>query len=134
MGGGGGQRNDGGDMASGMSRLLGQPQQWGNYQQVAINPPHEGGNFIWGDRNVDFPGADYTDNPVANNALSNIAGWGLNPSQGFGGPAFGPTQSPTWWVNYPGVGNVPMAIPPSGWSVDPAQKGNIHTIHQAANT
>lgn len=37
-----------------------------------------------------------------------LNGVGTFPS--FGGPAFGNTALPTQWVNYPNVGNVPMAI------------------------
>jgi hypothetical protein len=35
--------------------------------------------------------------------------FGTSPDVNYG--AFGDTKLPTWWVNYPDVGNVPMAIP-----------------------
>jgi hypothetical protein len=60
----------------------------------------------------------------ANAFLSTLgaAGWGGLSGQ-FGNPwgfgtMFGSTASPTLWVNYPGVGAVPMAIPFGGWSGD----------------
>lgn len=68
------------------------------------------------------------DNPVANRLLQFNTGFGLSPS--FGSPAFGPTVQPTYWINYPGVGNVPMAIPVGGWNNDggpPALQVSRHT-------
>lgn len=71
------------------------------------------------------------DNPVANRFLSGmyggLSGFGTSPS--FGISMFGPTASPTFWVNYPGVGNVPMAIPASGWGADPSQWNAVQHHH-----
>jgi hypothetical protein len=49
-------------------------------------------------------------------------GFGTTPSTGL--PAFGPTMLPTNWVNYPGVGLVPMALP-VGWAPTGADVGII---------
>jgi hypothetical protein len=59
---------------------------------------------------------DAFDNPLAGRFFT---GFGTSPS--FGISIFGPTQIPTFWVNYPGVGNVPMAVPVGGWQPDPTQ-------------
>lgn len=65
---------------------------------------------------------EMTDNPVANRFANYFSGFtgGLNGygTSPFGGPNFsqgGQTYNPTFWINYPGVGNVPMAVPPQGW-------------------
>jgi hypothetical protein len=55
-----------------------------------------------------------------------LTGFGLNPS--FGPSLFGPTMDPTFWVNYPGVGNVPMAVPLGGWN-DPSGTGTSQQFH-----
>ena len=45
--------------------------------------------------------------------LNGLSGFGTFPSFGFS--PFGNTMLNTFWVNYAGVGNVPMAVPPGGW-------------------
>jgi hypothetical protein len=59
---------------------------------------------------------DPFDNPLAGRFFS---GFGTSPFSGIS--VFGPTQIPTLWVDYPGVGNVPMAVPVGGWQSDPTQ-------------
>jgi hypothetical protein len=61
------------------------------------------------------------DNPIANNFLNNWNSFGYTPASGFA-PG-GPTMLPTFWSNYPGVGMVPMAVPPGGWSNDGGRPG-----------
>ena len=101
------------------------PRAYQAYQQVALNRgfPGEGGGTIGG---IDIPPADMADpfraadlNPgdfhsSPFNLMSFFTGFGTGPS--FGSPAFGNTAIPTWWTNYPGVGNVPYAVPPGGWA------------------
>lgn len=58
-----------------------------------------------------------SDNPIANRFMAGFAGFGTSPWQG--ASMFGPTMIPTLWTNYPGVGAVPMAVPPGGWTADP---------------
>ncbi len=52
--------------------------------------------------------------------LSQLSGFGTFPSTGWA--PFGPTMLNTFWVNYPGVGNVPMGVPPGGWT----QEGQLN--------
>src|SRR5215471_7793430 len=60
---------------------------------------------------------EYVDNPLANRFFNMMMhGYGTEPS--FGSAAFGPTAISTFWVNYPGVGTVPMAVPIGGWGVE----------------
>lgn len=67
-------------------------------------------------------------NPEAFRFLDNFMqrwnGYGFMPGNGFA--AFGPTQIPTNWVQYPGVGNVPMAVPFNGTPFNPpGQPGSV---------
>jgi hypothetical protein len=56
-------------------------------------------------------GFDYDREFVLDNFMSRLLGQGFLPNQG--SAAFGPTVIPTQWINYPGVGAVPMAVPVS---------------------
>lgn len=123
---GGGGQQGGGDIMSALGRMM-------NYggPQVGVGGPIGG---------VDFPPADFRDpfggiggeirsgdfhtSPFG---LSQISGFGNNPT--FGNPAFGNTQLPTWWTNYPGVGNVPFAVPntPGGWLPPVGEDLSHHT-------
>jgi hypothetical protein len=134
-GGGGGQGGGAGNVS--LQSLLGllAPQGMTNYQQVFT-----GGGPVSPIGGVDIPPADFHDpfggirgeispgdfhsSPFG---LSQISGFGNNPS--FGTGAFGPTIDPTWWTNYPGVGNVPFAVPntPGGWIPSPGEDLSHHT-------
>jgi hypothetical protein len=56
-----------------------------------------------------------------------VSGFGTSPSFGFS--MFGPTAIPTYWVNYPGVGNVPMAVPVGGWSLEGTPGSTVGLQH-----
>jgi len=91
-----------------------------------LSPPEGGGPG--GDRpSTEATGGDIVDNPRTARILEMISGgYGTTPS--FGPPAFGPTAIPTFWVNYPGVGNVPMAVPAGGWTPEgQPMKVSVHT-------
>jgi hypothetical protein len=66
---------------------------------------------------------DIVDNPTANRLLNLLTPTITTGTiAGFGPVA--PGLSPTFWVNYPGVGQVPMAVPAGGW-IDPSLVKNI---------
>jgi hypothetical protein len=85
-GGGPSTIGSGGNNFSGNTRMGG----------IDIPPPSEGWDFGEGFRQM----------------MGGWGGYGTSPSTGIG--AFGPTQVPTNWINYPGVGLVPMALPNTG--------------------
>jgi hypothetical protein len=122
--GGGQQQGGGGDIMSAIGRMMGGGAQGvGNYQQVFTggvplgegNPNASPPDFPAADMGDPFGGISPGDARTSPFGLANISGFGQNPS--FGGPSQGgPTQLPTWWNNYPGVGNVPFAVPVGGWN------------------
>jgi hypothetical protein len=58
-------------------------------------------------------------------------GYGLTPSTGL--PAFGGTQISTNWVNYPGVGLVPMAVP-TGPDTNVQGVGRTHNLRHTVHS
>lgn len=139
--GGGGGAGGGASIQSLLGLLQGgggAPKGVSNYQQVFTGgvapniggagggvdiPPANMGDPFGGIRSEINPG-DFNTSPFG---LSQVSGFGQNPS--FGNPAFGPTQLPTWWTNYPGVGNVPFAVPntPGGWTPPVGEDLSHHT-------
>lgn len=111
----------------------GGPQGMSHYQQVftggtpLFNPNASPPDFPPADMGDPFGGISPGDVHSSPFGLANVSGFGQNPS--FGSPAFGPTQVPTWWTNYPGVGNVPFAVPntPGGWQPPINEKVSKHT-------
>jgi hypothetical protein len=68
-------------------------------------------------------GAEFRNDMGIDNPQYNAGQWNTPTLSGqYGQPnSFGPAaqgMQPTYFVNYPNVGQVPMAIPPGGWSPD----------------
>jgi hypothetical protein len=129
---GGGGQQGGGDIMSAIGRMMNYSSgpstiATGGGPQTPIGgvdiPPADFNDPFGGIRGEVSPG-DFNSSPFG---LSQINGFGNNPS--FGAGAFGGTQLPTWWTNYPGVGNVPFAVPntPGGWIPPVGEDLSHHT-------
>jgi hypothetical protein len=137
FGGGGGGGGQGGGSNFSLQSLLGLlngPQGMTNYQQVFTGggpsplggidiPPAAMGDPFGGIRGEINPG-DFHSSPFG--IFS--SGFGNTPGSGFGQGGV-PTIDPTYWTNYPGVGNVPFAVPntPGGWIPSPGEDLSHHT-------
>jgi hypothetical protein len=122
---GGGGNAGGAGAGGGMQSLIAALKSpMSRYQQIFTGgvPPSEPNP---NDFPPEFPAADlspgdFNTSPFGLASTGYPTGFGQTPS--FGGPSmFGPTALPTFWNNYPGVGNVPFAVPntPGGWLPSP---------------
>ena len=99
-----------------------------NYNAKYEGPPDHGGPQVITptDRSGYQRNELGIDSSSAARFLSSLTGFGTSPSSGAG--VFGPTMLDTFWTNYPGVGNVPMAVPVGGWP-DPSGTGTSQQLH-----
>ncbi len=109
MGGGLGNREGGGvDMGEALQRMF----RGGDPSTIAYGNQGFGGNTRLGAVDIPMPSGGWDFGERFSQAAGGWGGFGNNPSTGIG--AFGPTQIPTNWTNYPGVGLVPYAVPLMG--------------------
>jgi hypothetical protein len=90
-------------------KAQGPPDQWSPPGDLNQNPDKgdagRGGREGWYNQGWD----SWSGAPTLSGLYGQPQSFGTSPDVNYG--AFGDTKLPTWWVNYPDVGNVPMAIP-----------------------